>query len=115
MNIKETSKELNKKEQYLLTLNNAMISVKDVEDRVKITCTAYALYDDINSKGEEVEVLTILTPDNTVYCTQSATFKRSFKDIYDMMNPEEFTVIKVSGTTKAGRPYVDCQLDTEGL
>ena len=115
MKILETSRELNKKEEYLLTLNRNMKSVKDIEDGTHIHVTAYALYEDTNSRGEDVEVLTILTPDKEVFCTQSATFKRSFKDMWNMMDGAEFTIIKVSGVTKAGRPYVDCTIDTDTI
>lgn len=115
MNIIETSKELNKKEEYLLTLNRNMISVKDIEDGTKIEFEDYAIYEDINSRGENVEILTILTPSKDVYCTKSSTFKRSFKDMYNMMDGEKFTLIKTSGTTNAGRPYVDCVLDVDSI
>lgn len=115
MNIIKASKELDKVEQYLLTLNRNMISVKDIEDDTKIDYVAFCLYEDVNSRDEDVEILTILTPDKEVYCTQSATFKKSFMDMWEMMNGAPFTLIKVSGTTKAGRPYVDCILDVTSI
>lgn len=115
MKIIEKSREFTKVEEYLLTLNRAMISVKDIEDDTTIEVSAYCLYEDVNSKDEEVEILTILTPNNEVYCTQSATFKRSFKDMFDMMDGKSFSIKKVSGTTKAGRPYVDCVLDVTSI
>ena len=111
MNITHKSREFTKVEEYLLTLDKTAKSVKDVEDGTKIMCTAYLEYDDINSREEEVHVLSILTADNTVYATQSATFKESFKNMFNMMDGKPFGIIKTSGTTKAGRPYVDCTLD----
>lgn len=115
MEIKKTSRELNKVEKYLLTQSNNMISVKDIEDGTKIDFKAFAVYTDINSKDEEVEILSIMTPNNHIYATQSATFKKSFLQIFETMGDTLFAVIKTSGTTKAGRPYVDCVLDIESV
>ena len=115
MNIVERSREFTKVEEYLLTLNRAMISVKDIDDETVIPVKDYCIYNDINAKGEEVVILTILTPDNMVYCTQSETFKRSFHDIFNIMDGNPFSIKKVSGTTKAGRPYVDCVLELSSV
>ena len=115
MEIIKTSRELNKVEKYLLTQSNNMISVKDIADGEQIKFKAFAVYTDINSKEEEVEILSIMTPDNHIYATQSATFKKSFLQIFETMGDTLFTVIKTSGTTKAGRPYVDCILDINSV
>ena len=58
--------------------------------------------------------MSIITTDNSVYSTQSVTFKRSIKDIEDFMQ-FPFTVMKISGQSKAGRNFVDCVLDIESL
>lgn len=115
MNILEQSRELTKVELYLMTKNPACISVSNVADSTVINVSAFLVYEDINSKGETVELLSILTPDNKVYACQSATFKKSFKDIADIADGDEFAVVKVSGTTKAGRPYINCVLDVNSL
>ena len=112
MRIINQSRELTKVEKYQLTQSPDMLSMKDIDDEAKITVNAWCVYEDINSKDDEVEILTILTPDNQIYCTQSATFKEDFMNIVDIMEENEvFTIIKRSGTTKAGRPYVYCLLD----
>lgn len=115
MNIIEKSRELTKVEEYLMTLDKSAKSIKDLEDNSKIEVSAYLLYNDINSREEEVEILSILTPDNNVYSTQSNTFKKSFLAMFSMMEGQPFTIIKVSGTTKAGRPYVDAVLDKDSV
>lgn len=114
--IKETSRDFDKVEQYLMTISPAMVSMKDVEDGTKITVSGILLFDDTKeNSGETVEVLSIITPEKQVYSCQSATFKRSIKDIAGIMDGQEFTIIKTSGQTKAGRAYIDCQLDIASI
>ena len=60
-------------------------------------------------------ILSVITPDKEVYSCQSATFKRSLKDIATIMGDKPFSVIKTSGKTKAGRDFVNCELDIKSL
>lgn len=114
--IKEASRELTEVEQYLMTISPAIESMKDVADGTHIPVSATLNFIDVKeATGEETEILSILTPDNKVYSCQSATFKRSIKDIATIMHGKEFTVIKTSGKTKAGRDYINCLLDVESL
>ena len=115
INIKEMSREFDEVEQYLMTVSPNITSMKDVEDGNKITVNGTLVFEDIKDNGDTVEVLSIITPDNEVYSCQSATFKRSIKDIANIMKGKEFTVIKKSGTTKAGRGYIDCYLDVASV
>ena len=59
--------------------------------------------------------MSIITPDNRVYSCQSATFKRSVKDIANIMKDKDFTIIKTSGKTKSNRDYINCVLDVDSL
>lgn len=115
INIKEMSKEFDKVDTYLMTVSPAMVSMKDVADGEKITVAGTLMFEDSKDNGDTVEVLSIITPDKQVYSCQSATFKRSIKDIANIMDGQEFTIIKTSGTTKAGRGYIDCQLDITSI
>ena len=36
-------------------------------------------------------------------------------DIYEVMETTPFTVIKISGKTKAGRDFINCVLDVESI
>ena len=105
------SRDFSEVEIYLMTISPAIISMKDVSDGEKIKVDGYVIFNDINDKGEETEIMSIITPDKKVYCFQSATFKRSFMDIYNIMHGKEFCIVKTSGETKAGRPYINCWLD----
>lgn len=117
--IKETSKEFTEVEQYLMTLSSDITSMKDVADGTSIEVAGTLLFVDMKETGadagKEVEILSIITPDNAVYSCQSATFKRSMGDISKIMHGQPFSIIKKSGTTNAGRPYIDCALDITKL
>lgn len=110
--IKKTSRELTKVERYRLTLSPEIKTVQDVADDTVISVVAYCEFKDINEQtGEVSDLLGILDKDGTSYVTQSATFRRSFMDIADIFDDgEEFAIRKISGKTKADRPYVNCVL-----
>lgn len=114
--INEMSRELTEVEQYLMTIAPSITSVKDVPDGTSITVDAILTFTNIKeSTGEEVEVMSILTPEKMVYSCQSATFKRSINDIKAIMKDNAFTVIKTSGKTKSNRDYINCVLDVDSL
>lgn len=114
--IKTVNREFTEVEQYLMTIAPSIQSVKDVEDGTHITVDGVLEFTDIKENtGEAVDVMSIITPDKHVYSCQSATFKRSIRDISNIMKGKQFTVIKTSGKTKAGRDFINCVLDTESL
>lgn len=81
--------------------------IKDLEDGTEITPDYYANY---NDSDKDVEVLSIVDKEGIVYSTVSETFKRNFWDIVDIFGDEDFTIKKISGTTKSGRQFVNCDL-----
>ena len=114
--IKTVSREFTEVEQYLMTIAPSIQSVKDVEDGTHITVDGVLEFTDIKENtGEAVDIMSIITPDKQVYSCQSATFKRSIRDISNIMNGKQFTVIKTSGVTKSGRDFINCVLDTKSL
>lgn len=114
--IKTVSREFTEVEQYLMTIAPSIHSAKDVEDGTHITVDGVLEFTDIKENtGEAVDVMSIITPDKQVYSCQSATFKRSIRDISNIMKGKQFTVIKTSGVTKSGRDFINCVLDTESL
>ena len=84
-----------------------VILIKDLEDGEQITPAYYAEYVDTD---KDVEVLSIVDEEENVYSTISETFKRNFWDIVDIFGDEGFTIKKISGVTKNGRPFVNCDL-----
>lgn len=113
--IKETSRDFTEVEQYLMTIAPSIVSMKDVDDGTKINVDGFLVFEDVKENTDEVvEVLSIITPEKEVYSCQSATFKRSVKDIANIMKGA-FTIIKQSGKTKAGRDFINCTLDIESI
>lgn len=113
--IKKTSRELTKAEQYLLTIAPSIVSVNKIPDDSKINVEAYAVYDSVNEEtGETSEILAILTKEKDVYATCSKTFKRSFYDMVSIFGTD-FTLEKITGTSKGGRTYVNCKLDVSRI
>lgn len=116
INIKEMSRDFTEVEQYLMTIAPSIVSAKELPDGEHITVDGVLIFDDCKEEtGETVEIMSIITPDKKVYSCQSATFKRSIKDISSIMRGKPFTVIKTSGKTKAKRDYINCILDVDSL
>ena len=102
-------------EKYLMTTAPTIKAVKTLQDGDVINVAGYLEFIDEKEDGTTAEIMSIITTDNSVYSTQSVTFKRSIKDIETVMNEFPFTVKKISGKSKAGRDYVDCVLDIDSL
>ena len=102
--------EVDKRTVYLMTKNPDMTSIKDVEDGTQLDITHVCRFTDTNKDGNVVEIETYLDTNGNVYATQSTTFKEDFDDICDIFLGEDVSIIKKSGTTKAGRDYVYCTL-----
>lgn len=113
--INSQSKDFTEVEQYLMTLDRNIMSLKNVVDNTSIPVAGYLTFTDEKENGDSVDILSIITPDNEVFSCQSATFKRSFDNIINIMHGKQFNIFKISGTTKAGRPYIDCALDVKSV
>lgn len=113
MTILKTSRDFTNVEKYLMTQDPGIISVKDVPDSTSMDVSGYLLYEHQNAKGETSELLSVIgSVDGAtkVWCCQSATFKRSFEQMFELFEGEPFTIIKTSGISKGGKNYVDCRL-----
>ena len=108
--IKETSRDFDKVETYLMTQSNNMTALKDIDDNTVIDVDGFLIFEDEKKDGKKTEVLSIITPDKVVYSGQSATFRESLKTIHGIMDGEPYKIFKLSGKTKAGRDYIDCSL-----
>lgn len=111
-----SNQEYNEVEKYLMTISPAIESMKNLPDGKKIPVKKYMFFEDVKENtGETVEILSILTPDNQVYSAQSGTVKRTFNDILNIMGDKPFTIVKISGKSKAGRDFISCYLDVESI
>lgn len=113
--IKEMSREFTKVEKYLMTAAPDIEPLKNIADGESIPVDGYLIFDDIKDNGDMQEIVSIITPNKKVYSGQSATFKKSLKDIESVMDGEKFSIIKISGKTKVGRDYINCILDVSNL
>lgn len=109
------SRDFDKVETYLMTSAPSIVSMKNVPDGDKLTVTGYIMFNDVKPTGESSEILSLITDDKNVYSCQSVTFKRSLQDIAELFDGEPFTIVKISGVTKAGREYINCVLDVESV
>lgn len=114
--IKISSKELNKVEKYMLTSSNNGTSMKDVPDNTEIPVKIWAIVERTNDDtGETMKLLSIFDGE-AVYVTQSKTFMKSFDDLTEIMEDDDnYKIRKISGTTRTGREYIDCQLVIENM
>ena len=98
---------------YKMTRGKTTVSVNKLDDdQLDNDCSvsAWLIYTDVNSKGEDVEILSVLTESGLVLAAQSKTFKESFFDIVDIVEDRPFSIRVLSGTSKSGRRYMDCDL-----
>ena len=107
--IKTKSSELTKIEMYKMTHSPAIRKMKDVVGS-NIDVIKFLMYKDMNARNEEVEILSIMDNDGTVYATNSASFKKEFELIEEIMDGEPFSIEVISGTSKAGRTFITCAL-----
>lgn len=115
MQIYENSREFTKIEIYLMTSSPDVELLKNVSDETSIPIDGYILFKDKAQNGDETDILSIITPDKKVYACQSQPFKRSFLEIFELMDGEAFSIIKKSGVTKGGREFINCVLDVNSL
>lgn len=102
---------------YKMTRGKTTISVNKMDDDQldrDYAVSAFVLYKDVNNKGEDVEILSVLTESGLVLAAQSKTFKESFFDIVDIVEERPFSIRVLSGTSKSGRRYMDCDLASIG-
>lgn len=98
---------------YKMTRGKTTVSVNKLDDDQldnDFSVSAWLTYTDVNSKGEDVEILSVLTESGLVLAAQSKTFKESFFDIVDIVGDRPFSIRVLSGTSKSGRRYMDCDL-----
>ena len=111
INVIRTSKDLNKTQQYFLTLAPNVKKMSDKAGEI-IKVDAWCVYDDVSTSknGEEKTstVLSIKTPDNNVYGTNSMTFIKSFTDMVDFFDGDVNYILVDSGTSKNGREFIQC-------
>lgn len=109
-----SSENFTKAELYRMTKSPSIVSVKAVPDGTTMTPIGWLTFDDENNKGEVSHMLSIIglgeDDQEVVWSCQSQTFKDNFMDLWELFNGDTFKIEKLSGETKAGREYVNCDL-----
>lgn len=110
MNIVKASKELTAKEGYFLTMAPTVQKMKDqVSQRIEIAM--WCVYEDKNAKGEDTTILSIATPENEIFATNSKTFMEDFEkmnDVFENAGEKVKAITVVSGTSKSDREFITC-------
>ena len=119
MEIIKSSAGLSKKAIYRLTNSQSAISLKNLSESIQVKVSVYVYYSDVNSKGDDIELLTISCEDGTIYGTNSKTFIEAFnKIINDLGDPDpdsgedgwvgELMIIK--DISKNNRTFFTCDM-----
>lgn len=90
------------------TLNVKNMTDEDLDREYPVN--GYLLYKDTNNRGEDVEILAILSDGGTVVTTVSATFKKSFFEMVELFEDDPFSIRVISGVSRNGRSFFDCTL-----
>lgn len=109
-----SSENFTKSELYRMTKSPSIVSVKTVADGTTMSPIGWLTFDDENNKGEVSHMLSIIgvgeDDQEVVWSCQSQTFKDNFMDLWELFKGDNFKIKKLSGQTKAGREYVNCDL-----
>lgn len=109
MNILSETREFNRKEKYNLYISGGAKSINDLPEGTELNIAGYAVYESVNSKGDNVVITSMLLSDSTVVRTSSETVRRELDNIVRGLgidfNVETLTVRTMKGVSKNGREY----------
>lgn len=115
----ETSKELTARERIMLKDTTNAIKLDEAVkggDHLVITPVDYAVLAIHNEKSDNIDYENYIIVDDTgnKYVTGSASFWKSFKDIYDEMRgetePYQIEVYKVESKNYKGKMFLTCSI-----
>ena len=111
MKIIRTSRTFTPEEIYKLTKSPSVKKLSDLKG-CDIAVHGFVQYNDVDSKGNEQNVISF-DLGGEYYATNSATFIRGFLDLVDIYGDAiayPLNVVIGTGTSKAGREYLKCDL-----
>lgn len=117
--IKETSKELTKRERIAIKDTTAMLSLdaesQNCEGNLMIDVDYYAILAIHNSKSQnnqDYDNLVVRDINGTYYYTGSASFIKSFKAIAEEMGDEPFSirVYRKDSKNYSGKQFLSCTI-----
>lgn len=108
MNILTQTREFDRKEKYNLYIKGGE-SIKDLPAGTELELTGYTVYEDENSKGDNVVITAMLLADGSVVSTSSETVRRELENIVTGLgidfDTETLKIITAKGVSKNGREY----------
>lgn len=108
MNILTQTREFNRKEKYNLYIKGGK-SIKDLPAGTELELVGYTVYEDENSKGENVVITAMLLADGSVVSTSSETVRRELENIVVGLgidfDSETLKIVTARGVSKNGREY----------
>lgn len=109
-NMKVVRTNIESKVEQFKAVKNAS-SVKDLPDGFELT-QDFINYINEMQDGKEVEILAVKGNDGEYYATNSSVFIHDYLEIIDMFADckEDFTIVKDSNVSKAGRQFVYARL-----
>lgn len=96
------------KDIYKMTKSNSIKKMSAVDGT--LACVGFIYYEDEKADGSTVPILSIENEGGEVYATNSATFIRSFLDIFEMMQELPIDIVVGHAESKKGRPFIYCDL-----
>ena len=115
----ETSKELTARERIMLKDTTNAIKLDEAvkgDDHLVITPVDYAVLSIHNEKSDNIDYDNYIIVDDAgnKYVTGSASFWKSFKDIYDEMRgetePYQIEIYKVESKNYKGKMFLTCSI-----
>lgn len=108
MNILTQTREFDRKEKYNLYIKGGEL-IKNLPEGTELELTGYTVYEDENSKGDNVVITAMLLADGSVVSTSSETVRRELENIVTGLgidfDTETLKIITAKGVSKNGREY----------
>lgn len=106
MTIKGSNGDLTNQQKYFLTAAPNIKKMKSVAGQT-IDVQKWCLFSDEDKDGTEHDILSIMTPEDEVYATNSRTFLDSFRKIVECFGSDGFSFVKIdTNTSKNGREFI---------
>lgn len=102
------SAELSGIDKYRLMQDMGRQSMRDIIGST-VTVSKWAVYMDLDKDDNEIEVLSILTPEGEAFTTTSKTFIREFQKMLEYI-PDLDTIEVAEGSSKNGRTFIYCRI-----
>ena len=106
------SREFSKKEMYNVAFGQDNFSISEVPENKDIVVLDWIFYNKISQQADGTEkvtrLLSIITPDDTIYTTVSASFMNNFETLIQFIEKYPFPIYVEHRRSANGRTYLVC-------